>query len=502
MKRLLPILMLAAATATAAAPGPAPVLPDAPAGWQAAAARDIAAAYDITMANHAGALDPHNPSFVGNLEAARDHGLALASRVTDADGYLAAVQGFTARIHDGHAGMYVKFDRGALASRQWPGFVAAWRGDLYVHAAEEGAARQGERIVSCDGKPARQLMEENVFAFQGRSDEEGQWWSLAPRLFVDSHNPFLRRPERCVFEWGGERIERELSWRPVTDQASAWHVDDMAPDTLPVGLTEPRPKLFWMAMPTFHPSDAERAAYHAVYRQVETQRDRFLNADAVVIDLRRNGGGNSVWSARFAAALWGADRVRRRAEARTARERVWYRASPGNIAHFRNIVETFTAKKETAIASWAAAHEAGMRVALAAGKPYYVANENAPAPAANPQADRPGEPPAFSRPVYVIVPGYCASSCLDAVDVFKLFPNTKLIGAPSSADSTYMEVRSEDLPGGLARVIVPVKLYVDRPRGNGEFYRPDITVTALQWTTAEFRAVVERDLAPAATLGK
>lgn len=112
-----------------------------------------------------------------------------------------------------------------------------------------------------------------------------------------------------------------------------------------------------------------------------------------------------------------------------------------------------------------------------------------------PQADQPVDPAPFTRPVYVIVPGNCASACLDAVDVFKLFPNTRLLGAPSSADSTYMEVRNEKLPGGLARVLVPTKLYVNRPRGNGEFYRPDIPVTALQWTRANFLDAIERDLA-------
>jgi hypothetical protein len=94
----------------------------------------------------------------------------------------------------------------------------------------------------------------------------------------------------------------------------------------------------------------------------------------------------------------------------------------------------------------------------------------------------------------VIVPGNCASACLDAVDVFKMFPNTKLVGAPSSAESTYMEVRSQPLPGGLARVVVPVKLYVNRPRGNGEFYKPDIAVTTVGWRTADFQAAIERDL--------
>ena len=95
------------------------------------------------------------------------------------------------------------------------------------------------------------------------------------------------------------------------------------------------------------------------------------------------------------------------------------------------------------------------------------------------------------------MPGNCASACLDAIDYFKLFSNTKLIGAPSSADSTYMEVRIETLPGGLARVIVPTKLYVNRPRANGMFYRPDIPVTALGWRTATFLDVVEQDLARA-----
>jgi len=110
-------------------------------------------------------------------------------------------------------------------------------------------------------------------------------------------------------------------------------------------------------------------------------------------------------------------------------------------------------------------------------------------------ADQPGDPAPFTRPVYVIVPGNCASACLDAIDYFKLFPNTKLVGAPSSADSTYMDVRTEKLPGGLAQVLVPTRLYVNRPRANGEFYRPDIPVTTLRWTTTGFLDVVERDLA-------
>jgi len=105
----------------------------------------------------------------------------------------------------------------------------------------------------------------------------------------------------------------------------------------------------------------------------------------------------------------------------------------------------------------------------AAGRDYFGNKSTSTLPAADPRTDLPGDPAPFTRPLYVIVPGNCASACLDAIDYFKLFPNTKLVGAPSSADSTYMEVRLVVLPGGLGRVVVPTKLYVNRPRGNGVF---------------------------------
>ena len=104
------------------------------------------------------------------------------------------------------------------------------------------------------------------------------------------------------------------------------------------------------------------------------------------------------------------------------------------------------------------------------------------------------EPAGLKTPVYVIVPGRCASACLDAIDYFKRFPNTKLIGAPSSADSTYMEVRNPKLPSGMAYAIIPMKMDVDRPRGNGVSYQPDIEVSDFDWSTANFLKRIEADL--------
>jgi len=470
----------------------APALPASAAEWRAAAVRDIEAGYRVTLAEHAGAHDPHNPAFLANLEAARAHAGALAARVADGAGYTAAMLAFSSRIQDGHAGLYPTFDIDDIKPPQWPGFVPAWRGDLFVHRAEEGSAQAGERIVSCDGKDARTLMEQNLFPWFGRIREEGQWWSQARNLFVDFGNPFVQRPQRCVFELDGRRTERALAWRAMPPAARDWGRDSMYGDTLPVGLTEPRKNLFWVAMPTFQPSSQERAAYQAIYQQVRTQRARFLDADAVVIDLRRNQGGSSWWSRDFAAALWGEGRLKALDAASKAKVEIWYRAAPGNIAFYRKMKDEEAVAGRPDGAQWWAKKEAGMLAAQAAGRPYFVFKDK---DEEDGKAAAAAAPAPFTRPVYVIVPGNCASACLDAIDYFKLFSNTKLIGAPSSADSTYMEVRLEVLPGGLGQVVVPTKLWVDRPRGNGEFYRPDIPVTSARWSTAVFLDVVERDLA-------
>jgi hypothetical protein len=106
-----------------------------------------------------------------------------------------------------------------------------------------------------------------------------------------------------------------------------------------------------------------------------------------------------------------------------------------------------------------------------------------------------GDRDALSSPVYVIVPGQCASPCLDALDFFKLFSNTILIGAPSSADSTYMDIRVEPLPSDYGVTDIPMKIWVNRPRANGEFYKPDIPVNDFDSSTANFLKRIEEDLA-------
>ena len=489
---LLRVLSCLAALAAGTVFAAGPQLPASPEAWRAAAQADIEAAVQVTRDNHPGMHDPYNPSFPARLDEARRHGLALAARVEDAAGYVAAVEGFNTSIGDGHAGMRVMIDKAALPAPRWPGFVTVWRRDgLYVFASGSGQPAVGSRLLGCDGRAGEALVRENVFAFEGRVKEAGQWWSAAPLLFIDSHNPFIRLPQRCRFEKDGEVVEQALAWRTLDDSARRLLAESETGDVHPVGVTYPRANLAWVAMPTFHPNEAERAAYRAMARDAEANRARWLALDAVVIDLRANGGGSSRWSQAFAKALWGKERVERALADFGARSEVWWRASPANIAHADFMAQVLEKEQRPAETAWARAAAAGMRAAQARGEHFHVEKKDRTAAA----AATPDARPPFTRPVYVVVPGDCASACLDALDVFTRFPNTTLVGAPSSADSTYMEVRRHVLDSGLARVMVPNKMYVNRGRANGQFYPAALEVRDIRWSTANILKTVEDDLA-------
>jgi hypothetical protein len=484
------------AQTVAAASGPA--LPQNAAQWRQAAIQDIEEATRLTRDNHPGAVDPANPAFLVKLDEARRAGLQLADKVSSAAGYSAALQRFNVKLGDGHAGMVPDIDSTLLPPERWPGFVAVWRGQgLYVFASVAGGPPAGAEVTACDGKPIRQVITDNLFAFNGRIDEPGHWWARGRRVFMDSGNPFIKLPARCRFTLQGKPFEQDLVWRANDDQGRRWQEEGYNGPTLPVGLSEPRRGLLWAALPTFQPDDRQRDAYRAMFRDIDTQRRRYLEADAVVIDLRANQGGSSLWSRDFASALWGRGRVERRMAVRSAKTRVWWRASKDNTAYLAQLADQLGQQKQEDAATWARRIHAGMQAALARGEAFYVEQDNPspPAAAGDPDRDLAGDPPPFNKPVYVIVPGQCASACLDALDVFTRFANTTLIGAPSSADSTYMEVRYQKTGSGLATVIIPNKVYVNRARGNGEVYLPAIEVRDPVWSVETFLKVVEADLA-------
>jgi Peptidase family S41 len=462
--------------------------------WRKAARQDVEAAYALFVANHPGMHDPSNRAFPRQLKRAREAGLEEAKKASDFGGYRDALGAFSSILADGHALAAANPPAASdPAARQWPGFVAAWRGKgLWVHKASAGApAPAGSAILACDGRKAEALVKARLLAANFRAREGGQWWSRAQQAFTASPTFMQLRPERCTFRTpAGRKVTAALSWTAAPADFTDLLTAASDGERTPIGLSEPRRGIFLVGLPDFQPDAASVQAYRRLYDELRARRGELLKARAIVLDLRHNNGGSSTWPKQAAQAIWGDEPVDSALARYFSRVRIWWRASEGNSAYLPKMAAGIRANGNVEVADSMEAVGKGMRAALERGEPYYVQVLDRPEPTNLPPAAKSD----LRVPVYVITPGRCASACLDAVDIFTRFGNVTLIGAPTSADSTYMEVRVEDLPSGKGRIVIPTKLWSGRPRAAGEYYRPAIEVGALDWSTATFLDRIEAQL--------
>ena len=452
------------------------VTPQTPEQWRSVTDRDIEAAYSISAKNHPGMFDVNNPVFPELLKQAKAEALALSAKASGPQVHVAAIARFSTVLQDGHAGVFSSVERPA---RRWPGFSAVWRGDaLKVYYSETDNINKGDVISGCDGQSTETLMRQRVFKFHGQVTQPGHWWQQGWRLLIDEGNPFLTPLKECQFvKANGQAYSKTLDWSVRPKSVSKHLTHAYNGDELTTDLTWPAQNIAWIAMPSFANNDKQTHDYNNLYKKVTDQRSKLLSAKTVVLDLRHNQGGSSYWSLKLAKELWGEQVVEQKMDNYSKNSRVWWRASKDNTSHVKSLIEVLKdqpkAQKEFKEIA------AGMAQSLENNKLFYIEE-----PQSKPnQSDSTVPESDFKTQVFVIVPPQCASACLDAIDVFKQFSNTQLFGAPSSADSLYMDVRLAELPSGLGKVIVPNKVYVNRARGKGDYYKPDIAYNDIDWTT-------------------
>jgi hypothetical protein len=328
--------------------------------------------------------------------------------------------------------------------------------------------------------------------YGGRPKEAGQWWQDAPYFFKRPKSPYEKLPRRCSFRHPDGQIQTySLSWKPVPgDLMRKWF--ELGSRREPVGLTEPRPGIYLITLSTFVPDDHGRAQFDRLFHDIDEKIPSLASGKAIVIDLRNNHGGSSSWGDGVADRLWGEAAVTAKLANYFAKTQIWWLADVANVAHWRELATQLRAQGRLDVNDGIGLDELASRLelAIAAGKHFYV--EDFGATLAH---DASEAQPRKLPPVYVIVDGGCVSACLDAVDVFTRFPRVKLVGAPTSADSNYIDIRFQPLPSERGIVILPTKIWVGRPRRAGEVYRPDIPVNDLDWTTATMLDHIEQDLA-------
>lgn len=453
-----------------------------PRDWSATLARDATALHDTMIDSHPGVYDILNPQFRARLDAGLATALERAKTTTTAGGWWWALRAYVASFEDGHVQIGISQPNYGFPTR-WPGFLTVYRGADQVvanrDAIDASAPPLGARLVDCDGVSADALAAQRIGDFRGRWFLESQHVYYGDWTFISAQNPWIGEMRQCRFEADGQTQSYDLNWRAAPDDLSERRqklTQVVRPD---FGLKETEDGGFWISTPSFdgQPGGQTHTALTALIADMARKSDALRAAPYVVLDLRGNGGGSSHWSWEMARILWGPDWLS--AHPMQQSEAVDWRASEANQAEIAAFLEKLRATNAQAgLITWAERAANGMARARAAGEIYWREADETPSGAEPPADAKPKTvaTPAdtsllLKGPVYVLTDAGCGSACLDAVDLWKAAGAIQF-GRETSADTVYMEVRSSDLPSGLAEIGVPMKVYRGRGRGNNEPQRP------------------------------
>lgn len=448
--------------------------------WAELARGDIETMHAQTAAHHPGAVDRQNPEFLVNSEAALERGLALADRVEDQVGYSYALRAYAAAYRDGHYG--VGPQRGD-APYLWPGLIVKRTAGVWRVSMTDAAntALDGAEVLSCDGRVPDEWMRDVVFGFSANPALNAQWIIRSPRTFRDSSNPFVDRPETCVFSRDGQSFEQDLSWS-VIDLDDWEDAVSQSEEVLDFAFRSFGDNRYWISIPTFGPQDEQVEVMQELIAELAVRAEELRSAEAIVIDVRGNSGGSSSWGVDIIKAIWGEDYAAWRKPVEAAG--VDYRISDANIEHVEYIVELLIEYEALDEEAYFREVLAGMLVARDAGQDMYVEIEELEQRA--PQADNP-----VTAQVLYLTDGACGSACLDFSDGMLALEGVVHIGGETVADSDYMELRQMDLPSGYARFGLPIKVYRGRPRASGQAYVPSILYEGSDLSTAALETWID-----------
>jgi hypothetical protein len=398
----------------------------APQDWGGALREDAQAFHDLIADSHPGPVDAENPGFNPLLEA----GLATAlGRAATADSYqdwYFALQDYASSFDDGHLGLSQYAAMGHVWTARWPGFLTGMRRvdgrDQYAVAFSQDPAAPpvGAVLVSCDGRPAEALAQEVVGRAAGRWNLTTQRVAYASSLFVDQTNPYVAMPRRCDFTVDGQARSYDLTWRDLPDATrDQGFAAALTPRyTTPIGLRT-WDRGVWIGLGSFdgNPNGED----------VEQRGPRSIGVD--------------------------------------------WRTSDRNLETIESYKPQLGSNPD--VLAWLNEISAGMIASRAEGKALWrQAGGDEPAPAAAPTENL------MRGRVYVLSDYGCGSACLDAVDLLTALGAVQ-VGQETSADTVYMEIRRQPLPGDRVTAHVPMKVYRGRARGNNV-----TAVPAHEWTGA------------------
>jgi hypothetical protein len=441
--------------------------------WKEAAQTDLAAAKATLFSNTPGAVPGVDAAFLNTIDVAYSLASKDAARTTGYGGYRAALERFVNVFQDDH--LWVDFKD--PPKRQWPGFLPGYRDGhfLVISTSTESLQLAHARIVSCDNVEISELARRNIQTYVGRWSVPSAKRQIAPYLFVDIGNPFVRRPTWCTFLRDGMTWTQALRWEPIA-QGDFGPVLRSAQNIAPQpggGVRAATNGGYWIGIPTLNALNPQAVVgLETLMKTIEDSANRIRSAKYFVIDLRGNSGGNTFVALRVVNAIWGEgvpDGVRPR------NLRAQWRASPGNLEYLGGVIPILTRLFGAASPAVTGLKQivSGFTQAIERREPLYVD----PDEYSILDVQSAGAKYAVTAQPFLLTDGACVSSCLNLVDLMLSLPHVRQVGDETGADTYYLENRSAPLPTDHAVLQIPIKLYTNRKRRRNASHEP-----SLKWT--------------------
>lgn len=430
------------------------------------AVRDLAAVHQLIVASHPGAIDEENERFTDWVERGYQQAKQLAWRVRSERDAQAVVGFYISGFKDGHVGVY----HSRKGKSAWAGFMLDMRGEDFVvsRVAKTWPALLppiDSKIVSCDGKTAREILGNEISPYVDRRlNLQSTWRHLAKHLTVDDADyPVLarKRASHCLVVLpSGVQQNFALLWQEDRGQLQDF-------------LTEPQPLpalrnlgggRYWVHASNFAPSAAENVALEKMLDSLKHIDD----AKLIVLDTRGNRGGNSLVGARILSALLGVTFAESLGQ--PSGSYAMWRVSPLALATLNSVLasmESGYGKNSDAYKFVSGMHES-MSAALVK-KDDWLRQPDTSALDQGRLEDSKRKP--FKGQLVLVTDSYCASACLDFADAVLAVPGATHFGLSTSGDTLYIDIGSQVLPSG-DQFWLPLKVWRGRVRGNNQSYDP------------------------------
>ncbi len=456
--------------------------------WQELTKRDLAFIYKTILNDHPGPVDELNPDFKIWLEEGYKEALKRTEEVTSFAGYVYLLRYYVNGFQDGHVYINFKLERENL---NWSGFLVAYQNGKFLveYVDSSGSFAKlpeiNDELVSCNDMKPMDLMNKNIFPFQGIHELEAELFRFAPLLFVFDGNPWAESLDTCVFRSAkNKEYFLSLEKRPIGNTQISALIDQIrgVPDRTFTS-TKFGNNSVWIKLPSFDPKgNSELLQMRSLMQTIEQEKEMYRKSDMVVFDVRGNSGGSSVWGQKILMNLYGEKYVRYKSTQNFISNynvHALWRVSPSNYNYHltetlpeleRNFGPDSEAYKEyTDLAEQ-------MKQALT--KNIQLIREGQDENTLKRKANEAKQSIIVGdnlnqAQVFLLTDSRCGSACLDFCDMlFRVDEKLIHVGHPTNADTVYLTIKYDTLPSDIAYITVPRKLWRNRPRGHNVAYIP------------------------------